>query len=206
MNLVTFDLDGTLLSSTVFQVVGRALGYEDHIRFVDELYERGLVTLRTAFYAEYPLFLGTPVARVHEALEEGDWVADIAWTVDELADRGIDSWVVTDQPDWATSYLRRFGIEDGVWTRTTRWAGNTIGAPVAIAFEKRPHLLEHLEAASIEPADVVHVGNGSNDVPVFEAVGGGIAFNPSGPDVAEAADVTIESDSLSAVLDAIEDV
>lgn len=204
MELVTFDLDGTLITSTVFQAAGRELGHGPWIDFVDDLYERGVVSLRTAFYAEYPLFLGTPIELVHEALEAGDWLADIGSTVEALRDRVLQVWVVTDQPDWAVEYLQRYGIEDGVFTRTTRWQGETIGAAVDIAFEKRPALLERLEREGIEPGDVAHVGNGLNDVPVFDAVGRGVAFNPSAPDVAEAADATIEAESLAPVLEALE--
>lgn len=204
VSLVTLDLDGTLLGSTVFQVVGRELGHADRIAFVDELYERGLISLRAAWYAEYPLFLGVPVDRAHEALHGGDWLRDIEATVDALRAGGHEVWVLTDQPDWAVAYLERFGIEDGVYSRTTRWAGEAIGAAVDVAFDKRPALLERLKQESMSAEDVVHVGNGENDIPVFDAVGGAIAFNPSTPAVSQAADTTIEADSLAPILDAID--
>lgn len=201
MDLVTLDLDGTLLQSTVFQIVGRELGHEERIRFVDDLYERELISLRAAFYAEYPLFLGVPVDRIHEALEQGDWLADIEATVDELRQAGAEVWVVTDQPDWAVSYLERFGIEEGVYTETTRWSGQEVGAAVDIAFDKWPALSERLATEGIAPERVTHVGNGTNDVPVFEAVGRGVAFNPSSPAVSRAAYATIEADSLVPLLE-----
>lgn len=204
MDLVTFDLDGTLLESTVFQVVGDALGHTDRIRFVDELYFEGLISVKTAFYAEYPLFLNVPVETAHDALAEGDWVEDIPSTVSTLQDRGLDVWVVTDQPDWATSYLQRFGIEDGVSAETTRWEDDRIGAAVDVPFEKRPALTARLDEAGIDRSDVVHVGNGHNDVPVFEAVGGSVAFNPSNPEVSKAADHTVEAGSLAPVLDVLD--
>jgi phosphoserine phosphatase len=201
--LVTLDLDGTLLGSTVFQIVGEALGYGDRIRFVDDLYERGLVSLRTAWYAEYPLFLGVPVDRAHEALDDGDWVEEIRSTVEVLRERGHEVWVLTDQPDWAVSYLEGFGIQDGVYTRTSRWQDRSIGAAVDVAFEKKPALLDRLAAQRRAAEEVVHVGNGENDIPVFEAVGGAVAFNPSTPAVSEAAGAAIEADSLAPILDEI---
>lgn len=204
MSLVTIDLDGTLLASTVFQVVGRELGREERVEFVDELYERGLIGLRAAFYAEYPLFLGVPVERAHQALDSGDWLRDIEPTVRRLREAGHEVWVVTDQPDWAVAYLERFGINEGVYSRTTRWAGETIGAAVDVKFDKLPALQEELSRAGIEPEAVTHVGNGTNDIPVFEAVGGSIAFNPSTEAVSQAADATIRSDSLEPVLDALD--
>jgi phosphoserine phosphatase len=200
VSLVTLDLDGTLLASTVFQVVGEDLGHADYIRYVDDLYERGLISLRAAFYAEYPLFLGEPVDRVHRALDGGDWLDEITSTVRALRERGHEVWVLTDQPDWATSYLERFGIEEGVFTRTTRWADDTIGAAVDIAFDKEPALTERLRQAKVDPDEVTHVGNGENDIPVFETVGGAVAFNPSSDAVSRAADTTIESRSLAPLL------
>lgn len=204
VSLVTFDLDGTLLGSTVFQVVGRELGHGDYIDYVDRLFFADVISLRAAFYAEYPLFLGETIADVHAALDEADWMADIADTADRLRKRGHDVWVVTDQPDWAASYLQRFGIEEGVCTRTTRWdGGDAVGAAVDITFEKTPALLGRLDEQGIEPDEVTHVGNGSNDVPVFEAVGSSVAFNPSSQAVAQAADGVVRSDSLAPVLDEI---
>jgi phosphoserine phosphatase len=201
--LVTLDLDGTLLASTVFRNVGRQLGHADYIDYVDELYEQGTIGLRAAFYAEYPLFLNEPIERVHAALAEADWVADIAATVDELEARGHEVWYLTDQPDWATAYLERFGIEDGVDTRTTRWEGDRVGAAVDIAFEKLPALVDRLSAEKHAIEDIVHVGNGTNDVPVFEAVDGAVAFNPSAPAVGQAAAATVRSDSLAGIVEAI---
>lgn len=206
MQLVTLDLDGTLLASTVFQIVADELGHTAHVRFVDELYEQGLISLQTAFYAEYPLFLGVPVERAHEALAQADWLADIASTVERLREDpgGLEVWVLTDQPDWAVAYLQGFGIHDGVCTRTTRWAEDTIGAAVDIAFDKRHALRRRLAVEGIAPREVVHVGNGENDIPVFEAVGRSVAFNPSTRAVVQAADDRIEADSLAPLLDVLE--
>lgn len=205
MRLVTLDLDGTLLASTVFQIVGGALGHADRIAFVDELYDSGLISIRAAFYAEYPLFLGVPVKSAHRALSEGDWMQDIASTVRTLREEhDVEVWVLTDQPDWAVSFLQPYGIEDAICTRTTRWgSGERIGAAVDIAFDKSARLEERLAQEAIEPEDVVHVGNGTNDVPVFELVGGSVAFNPSAKAVVQAADAHVETDTLAAILDVI---
>lgn len=203
MGLVTLDLDGTLLRSTVFQIVGRELGHGDYVRYVDELYFQGTIGLEAAFYAEYPLFLGEPVDRIHAALEAGDWVADIEETVSAIRERGHEVWVLTDQPDWAVSYLERFGIEEGVCTRTSRWADERVGAAVDIKFDKTSALRKELADADVDPGSVTHVGNGANDVPVFGIVGGSVAFNPSTPAVSQAAQASIEADSLAPVLDEI---
>ncbi|HET6405530.1 MAG TPA: HAD hydrolase family protein, partial [Candidatus Thermoplasmatota archaeon] len=49
-----------------------------------------------------------------------------------------------------------------------------------------------LRARRIDPRDVVHVGNGSNDVPVFRHVGAGIAVNPMNDGVRSAARASVE--------------
>jgi phosphoserine phosphatase len=203
VQLVTLDLDGTLIRSTVFQAAGHALGYGEYIDYVDELYEQGTIGLKAAFYAEYPLFLNHSIDEVHQALATGDWLDRIAGTVEALQDPGVDVWVVTDQPDWAVSYLERFGIHEGVYTETSRWEGDRIGAATTIRFGKRPALAAKLEERGIDPDDVVHVGNGTNDVPVFDLVNRGVAFNPSSPAVSEAASATVASDTLADLLGAL---
>lgn len=203
MPLVTLDLDGTLIETTVFQAAADGLGLSEEVAFYDDLYFRGIISLETTFIAEYELFLDRSVGTVQAALEEGPWLPDIQGTVRALGDLGAEVWVVTDQPDWAVEHLARWGITDGVYTTTRRW-GKKIGPVDEQVFDKQAALSSALDGTPYEGEEVCHVGNGSNDVPVFEAVGCSVAFNPDGPHVSQTADHVIESDKLSGIVALIE--
>lgn len=202
VQLVTLDLDGTLIETTVFQAAGEHLGMDEEIAFFDDLYFRGIISLETTFMAEYELFLDRPVDEVQDALEEGPWLPDIQETVQALRAHGLQVWVVTDQPDWAVEVLASEGLSEGVYSTTRRWGGK-IGPVDEMVFEKAPALIRRLDHAGIPAEEVCHVGNGSNDVPVFAEVGRSIAFNPDDEHIADAADVSMEADRLDGILEPI---
>ncbi len=198
MRLVTLDLDGTLIRTTVFEAAARELGHGSVVDYFDRLYFDGLLSLEATFYAEYDLFLDVPIARIHEALASGPWLESIEETVAELREAGLEVWIVTDQPDWAVLFLERWGLNEGVYTATRSWDG-CVGPVEEQVFEKWPALRTKLKSAGIAPSQVCHVGNGTNDVPIFEHVGASVAFNPDHATISQAADHTIQSESLEGV-------
>ncbi len=200
MKVVSLDVDGTLIRSTVFQAAADGLGFGEEVGFFDDLYFRGVISLETTFRAEYRLFLDREVDRVQAALRGGPWLPDIEEAVGALRDRGLRVWAVTDQPDWAVEVIEPWGVGSGVVSRTRRW-GDRIGPVQRHAFEKERFLLERLRREGIAPGEVCHVGNGSNDVPVFEQVGFSVAFEPESPEVASAADAVVEGDGMGGVLE-----
>lgn len=198
MRLVTLDVDGTLIRSTVFQAAAEGLGLAGEVAFYDDLYFRGVISLETCFLAEYELFLDRPVEAVQAAVAEGPWLPDIQAVVERLRGAGLEVWLVTDQPDWALAPLAEAGLTEGVYTTTRRW-GDDIGPVEDQVFEKAPALAARLDERGIAPEEVCHVGNGTNDVPVFDSVGWGIAFNPDGEAVRLAADATVTGDRLAGI-------
>lgn len=200
MRLVTLDLDGTLIRTTAFEAAADGLGLGDAVRRIDARYFAGELSLEETFWQEHALFEGQPLADAHAGLAEGPWVAHIPETVDALRARGLSVWLVTDQPSWAVSFLQRWGLREGVWSRAPV-ENHRIGPVVEAAFDKWAALSTKLSEAGIDPGEVCHVGNGSNDVAIFERVGYAIAFNPDDEHVAGAADVVIEGDDLAAVVD-----
>ncbi len=200
VDLVTFDLDGTLISTTVFQAAADGLGFGDEIERYDRHFFAGVLSLEATFMVEHRLFQGLDRPTVQAALARGPWLEGIEATVEALRAQGSEVWVVTDQPDWAVEVLERWGIQDGVHATTHTRSNGEIGSVDRYAFEKWPVLADRLSEVGIAPERVCHIGNGSNDIPVFENVGRAIALNPSGPTVQAAADATVEGNDLADVL------
>lgn len=192
-----------MIRSTAFQAAADALGFGEDVAFYDDLYFRGVIGLEATFRVEYELFMDRPVEEVIEAVRSGPWLPDIEEVVGTLRGWGVDVWVVTDQPDWAAEPLVEWGMERGVVSRTRRW-GDRVGPVEEHAFEKGPALTRRLEAMGVPGEGVCHVGNGLNDVPVFDRVGFAIAFRADDARVKEAADAVVPGERVEEVLPLVE--
>ena len=188
--LCTLDLDGTLLPGTAFLAVAQALGKADEVRRLDALYARGEMTLRDNFHAEYALLVGTPVAEAEAALRKGPWLANIPAGVARLRGLGLRVGLLTDQPD----FLARLAEPtlDPVLCSLGGVAAGRIAPVKEYREDKAAHLRAWCKANQVDLEQVIHCGNGRNDLPVFERVGLGVAVNPDSPEVARRADLAIE--------------
>lgn len=204
LRLVSLDLDGTLIHPAIFNVVADKLGFGEPLQRSYREYVAGTMSLEDAFHHDFKFFVGRAVDEMSDVLaDSSEWTPGIQRAVTRLKDAGLRVIVTTDQPRFLAECTKRFGVEDVVCSEAEVKHGR-VTANVVPQFEKWPNLERHLKARGIDPAEVVHVGNGTNDIPVFERVGYAIAVNPLDPRVSEAADVTIARvESLELVADAI---
>ena len=188
LDLVTYDLDGTLIDGTAFLLVARAFDNEREVLFHDARFRAGEITLEECYRIEFALLAGRTVEEVHGALSRGTWFPGIADSVRALKTAGLRVAVLTDNPDFVTQYLSRFGIDDQVASRGEVNAGVVTGK-VHASFDKWGNLRRFLERHRIDPRRVAHIGNDVNDVRVWEHVGLGVCVAPTGPAVAAGADL-----------------
>lgn len=202
MKLITLDLDGTLLpDDTVFAAVLRESGKAAEVEASDAAYFAGDISLETCFWQQWDLVKDLTLADCHRALRKAAWLPGISEGVRAMKGLGARVCLLTDQPTILTDYLGRWGLIDAIASPVTIKEGH----PVAIdaKFDKLANLKDHCAAWGIDLGDVVHVGNGSNDVPVWEAVGQGVAAFAE-PAIAGRADVDLgRITSLMDVVDAL---
>jgi phosphoserine phosphatase len=187
--LCTVDLDGTLIRTTVFRALADGLGLGERVTELDARYEAGAMSLEDNFWAELALFEGVDVAEAQRHVRAGPWLPGIAEAVGELEQRALRVGLLTDQPCFLAELAGPFdprlcsagGVEQGRITRR-----------VQARFDKLANLRAWCKEQRLELLDCIHVGNGSNDIPVFERVGLAVAVNPTSADVARRADVVLE--------------
>lgn len=183
--LVTLDLDGTLLpGDTAFAVVLRHNGMAEEVAASDARYFAGEATLEDVFWEQWDMVRRLSLADCHRALRRAAWLPGIAEGVHRLQQDGLRVCVLTDQPSTLTDFLGRWGLVDAICSPVTVREGR----PTAIdaRFDKLANLRQRLAQWGLSEQEVCHVGNGANDIPVWQAVGLGVAaFAP--PDVAERA-------------------
>jgi phosphoserine phosphatase len=196
--LCTLDLDGTLLATTCFATVGEAFGKGAEIRRLDDLYFAGKQSLAENFQAELALLEGIPVPEAKAALRKGPWMRHIPEGVRALRALGLQVGLLTDQPRFLAEEAEPT-LDPLLCSEGGTKEGRIHAASVAYREDKAAHLKGWCKERGIALDEVVHVGNGSNDVPVFERVGLAVAVNAP-PEVARRADVAMEqADSLEAI-------
>ena len=204
LRLVSLDLDGTLIHPAVFNVVADALGFGAPLQESYKAYVDGRMSLEEAFHHDYRFFVGRDVAAMHAVLRASDaWTPGIPEAVARLKAAGLKVVVTTDQPRFLAETTRWWGVDDVVCTEAEVRHGRATG-DVRPSFEKWPNLERHLKAWNVDPKHVVHVGNGTNDIPVFQKVGWSIGVNALSPKVYEAASESVpRMESLEEVADRI---
>lgn len=191
LRLVSLDLDGTLIHPAIFNVVADAMGFGAPLQRSYEAYVKGEMSLEEAFHHDYGFFVGREVAAMHAVLRESrDWTPGIPEAVARMKDAGLKVVVTTDQPRFLAETTKWFGVDDVVCTEAEVRHGRAT-ADVRPSFDKWANLERHLKAWRIHPKEVAHVGNGTNDIPVFEKVGFSVGVRALSPSVYAAAKASV---------------
>ena len=173
-DLVTLDLDGTLIpNDTVFAAVLRDQGRGADVAASDARYESGAITLEECFWEQWRWVQPLTLADIHRGLRKATWLAGIGDGVRRLHEAGIRTCLLTDQPSTFTDFLGRWGLTDAICSPVTVKEGKQ--AAIDARFDKLANLRRRLAEWGIAESRVCHVGNGVNDIPVFQAVGGSVA-------------------------------
>ncbi|HEX2066123.1 MAG TPA: haloacid dehalogenase-like hydrolase [Candidatus Thermoplasmatota archaeon] len=182
LRLVTLDLDGTLLPhDTAFAAVLRENGRAREAAESDARYAAGQATLEECFWEQWHLVQPLSLADLHRGLRKAAWLPGIAEGVRRLKQAGVRACLLTDQPSTVTDFLGRWDLTDAICSPVMVKEGRQ--AAIDARFDKLANLRGRLAQWGIPERDVGHVGNGPNDVPVFQAVGASVAcFAP--PEVA----------------------
>lgn len=188
-DLVTVDLDGTLLpEETAFAAVLRQNGFEHEVVGSDLRFFAGRQSLQETFEEQWQCVQTLDLAAMHRALRKAHWLDGIAEGVARLKDAGLRVALLTDQPCVLADYAARWGVDPAICSPCQTSEGRVVD--LEVRFDKLANLDRRLAEWGLGRDRVCHVGNGTNDVPVFRAVGGSIAVFAE-PDVAAAADLDL---------------
>ncbi len=201
-DMVTLDLDGTLLPHDMaFAVILRDNG---HAALADEAtrkFRSGEWSLPETYAAQWAEVQKLSLADVHRALRDAAWLPGIAEGVRRLQAAGLRVCVLTDVASTVTDFLGRWGLVGAICSPVTVKDGRQVA--IETRFDKRANLEERLTDGHVNDKRVCHVGNGANDIPVFDAVGAGVAVFPD-EGVAEAATVTLRAPKdFAAIVDVV---
>lgn len=205
IRVASFDLDGTLIHPAAFNAVAEPLGFADKLEWTTRAYFEGRMTAEETFHVDYKHFVGRGVAEMAAALARSPrWTPGIAEAVAQLHEAGLRVVLTTDQPDFLADVTRDlFGVDALACTPAEVRHGRVTGS-YDYQGDKWANLSRLLRAWRVAPADVAHVGNGGNDVPVFRQVGWSAAVFAMNDEVRKAATVDLGApEDLREVVDAM---
>lgn len=201
-DLITLDLDGTLIPrDTVFAAVLRDQGRAADVAASDQRYFDGKTTLEECFWEQWAWIQPLALADLHRGLRKATWLPGIGEGVRRLHAAGLRVALLTDQPSTFTDFLGRWGLTDAICSPVTVKDGKQVA--LEARFDKLANLRRRLAEWGIPEARVCHVGNGTNDIPVFQAVGGSVAVDDTPAVKAAAQRHLAQPASLDAIVDIV---
>jgi len=204
MSLVAFDFDGTLADSEMLDRIAARAGAGEEVSAITERAMRGELSYAESLRERASLVAGLPeddAAEVYGGVRLRDGAGDV---IGALRDAGVTVVVLTggfgpgveaaleaagvEVDDLVANHL---GVDDGELS-------GEVGGPL-VEGTKDDALRAACEEFGANADDAVAVGDGANDVPMLDAAGYAVGFDPK-PGVEEHCDTSVDSmPALSAV-------
>jgi len=203
MRLVVMDVDSTLITGEVIDLLATRAGCVDQIAKITDAAMRGDLDFTASLRERVAMLAGLDVSVLDEVRRElrlAPGARTLIRTLRRLGYRcGIVSGGFTQITDWLAEEL---GI-DYVAANTLEVAGGTLTGkltgPVIDRAGKADALRRFAAEAGIPLSQAVAVGDGANDLDMIAAAGLGVAFNARQV-VKDAADASLSVPYLDAVL------
>jgi phosphoserine phosphatase len=201
--LVIMDVDSTLISQEVIELLGAKAGVEDQIHAITERAMAGEIDFEASLRERVALLKGLPISTLDEVRKEISLTPGARTLVKTLQKLGHTVAVVSGgfidviEPLLTSLGIRHFRAntlesKDGLLT------GGLIG-PIIDRAAKAQALRDFAAIEKIEIEQTVAIGDGANDLDMIALAGLGIAFNAK-PAVRAVADSALSAPYLDSVL------
>jgi phosphoserine phosphatase len=201
--LVVMDVDSTLISQEVIDLLAEASGVGQEVRAITESAMRGELDFEASLRKRVALLKGQPVTIIFEVAKQVTLTPGARTLIRTLNKLGHGVGLVSGGFSQVVDPIaKQLGIEhvrsntleivDGVIT------GNLVG-PIIDRAGKALALKEFANLENVSPANTIAIGDGANDLDMIAAAGLGIAFNAK-PTVQAAAQSALNAPYLDSVL------
>lgn len=190
-----FDLDGTLTSIELLPRIARELGIEQEMAYLTRLTMDGVIEFEDSMRLRCACLRTAPIETVRALVADAPVEPFLAEFIHERRDRCA---IVTGNLDiWIAPLVERFGC--AVYSSRARTVGGDFHGVESVL-----HKSEAVLALREKFDRVVAVGDGVNDIPMFEVADIGIAcgiVHPPAPRLVQAADFIVnQGDALCRLL------
>ncbi len=200
--LISFDLEGTLVSGELFPALGERLGCGRELGALTRAAMEGLLPFEEALRRRTSLIKGASIRPVREVADSLPLAQGAEETVEAAREMGYTPAIITGGFDLlANRVARELGVNYVLCNRFTVNNGivDGVAPPMVTPQTKVDHMLGLCDALGVPPEGSVAVGDGANDIPMLRAAGLGIAFNAREV-VRKAVDVSVDGPDLRNIL------
>lgn len=201
--LIIMDVDSTLISQEVIELLGAKAGVEEQIRGITERAMAGEIDFEASLRERVALLKGLPLSVIDEVRGEITLTPGAKTLVSTLQKLGHTVAVVSGgfinviEPILATLKIEHYRgntleSQDGLLT------GGLVG-PIIDRAAKATALRDFAAIEKVDIEQTVAIGDGANDLDMIALAGLGIAFNAK-PAVKAAADSAVSAPYLDSVL------
>ena len=201
--LIIMDVDSTLISQEVIELLGAKAGVEDQIRSITQRAMAGEIDFEASLRERVALLKGLPLSIIDEVRGEITLTPGAKTLVSTLQKLGHTVAVVSGgfinviEPILATLKIEHYRgntleSKDGFLT------GGLVG-PIIDRAAKATALRDFAAIEKVDIEQTVAIGDGANDLDMIALAGLGIAFNAK-PAVKAAADSAVTAPYLDSVL------
>ncbi|MFW9963557.1 MAG: HAD family hydrolase [Candidatus Sifarchaeia archaeon] len=206
IKVITLDLDGVLFdgSSAAFVVAQKVGLAEQYVTLFQRMVEENM-NLRQSVIEGSKIWKGITIDESYKGLVDSlPLMSGAVDTVDALRGWGYEVGCISsgvsqffmkpfmDRLNLDFAYSNILGSINGAHDGTVKYI---MGGP-----EKAETILKHVEENGYTQNNIASVGNGLNDIELFNVSAFSIAFNPVDKIVSDTASVTVKSNDLRSIL------
>jgi len=195
LELVSFDVDGTILRGRILNYLRIPKECHDQIEVLHESYHNGRLGYDDTLRAQFSLLAGMKVTEIVPRLTDLPLVSDLRATVERLSLKRAKVVVLTDNPSFAVDPTRSYGFKD-IIASEIEIQGGLLTNRMRILTNKLHALRKYCLEYGIDIARCAHVGDGFNDVVAFKGVGLSIAFNSHEEEASRTATYRVNGNSM----------
>jgi phosphoserine phosphatase len=202
--LLAADMDSTIIGQECIDELADYAGIKPSIAEITEKAMHGELDFAAALAARVALLEGLDVAVIRRCLDERIRLNPGAATlVRTMRARGAGTLLVSGGfVDFVEPIAALVGFEHFAANRLAKNSGELTGdteGPIVDAAAKKAAMIIERDKLELEPAAVLAIGDGANDIPMVVEAGLGIAYRAK-PALAEAADARLDHHGLDALL------
>jgi phosphoserine phosphatase len=199
--LTAFDLDGTLVRlDSSWRWIHHHLGTLEAAKVNADLYYSGKIGYARWAELDVRLWHGVQLNDLQQAARKGlIFIPGAPELVHALHEWGIKTAIISSGLTLFTQIAQeKLEIDVGYANRLlTNQDGQINGVDVVVGLENKHEILQRITRnLGIPLSRCAAIGDSHNDIPMFQASGASIAFNPSHEDVASKATEVIRSRNL----------